>query len=710
MGEQIKKAISDIRKLDPEFDSTYISYRDAIAHWRNQGLWHDEMILGKSVLDWECGRGAFAAIFVELGAESVVGIDTWLDVDYATHILSRLPRATFHQMSIRDFAQTAGKDDLYDLIFANTVTEHLIDLSQQLVMCYDLLKSTGRLLINHDNYYGPLGSHDHGFLVSFQMGGTLAKVRQQLPGQKRLCPPRIALATGLFATFARMAERLRFLFYGEGNRIEFKGPQCWSDPRKCEASEQFRQSIIQRFPWTWDEQIESLIDPNDCDECPYYKRSRPWAHLIYQDDFRRIFPQVSFTTGYEKSSLNKVTTFQLRQYIIEAGFDIESWVPGMVTNEPPDSLTKPPYNFNLDELRTSMVTAVCSKSPADCYRTLSLINGDDVLLDLTQQQCTGEEDGTRVIKTYKVGHKRKFDITEQYKSKFRKILLETYFANWDPAHLNSEAGERDIEDHVCNRMLNVENIVLPWVGEVYDITGKSVLEIGCGTGSTTVPFALRVHTVHSYDINEQAMKAAKQRATLLGVNNVNFYRLDARWAQSEEGLKSFSENVPQVDIVLLMALLEHLTIEERINVLRTLWEILKPEGIIIIYDTPNRIAYFDWHSFWLPFFHWLPDQLALLYSVKTPRPFLSVDPRENLNENLYRIGRGVSYHEFELALNFENLTVINDGYSKHLKHWQPRHKSFDKAILEIFEEHLPHIPRGFTRPSLDLIIRKERNS
>jgi len=367
MGEQIKKAISDIRKLDPEFDSTYISYRDAIAHWRNQGLWHDEMILGKSVLDWECGRGAFAVIFLELGAESVVGIDKWLDVDYATHILSRLPRATFHQMSIRDFAQTAGKDDLYDLIFANTVTEHLIDLSQQLVMCYDLLKSTGRLLINHDNYYGPLGSHDYGFLVSFQMGGTLAKVWQQLPGQKRLCPPRIALATGLFATFARVAERLRFLFYGEGNRIEFKGPQCWSDPRKCEASEQFRQSIIQRFPWTWDKQIESLMDPNDCDECPYYKRSRPWAHLIYQDDFRRTFPQVGFTTGYEKSSLNKVTTFQLRQYIIEAGFDIESWVPGMVTNEPPDSLTKPPYNFNLDELKIFVVTAVCSKSSVNCY-------------------------------------------------------------------------------------------------------------------------------------------------------------------------------------------------------------------------------------------------------------------------------------------------------------------------------------------------------
>jgi len=327
----------------------------------------------------------------------------------------------------------------------------------------------------------------------------------------------------------------------------------------------------------------------------------------------------------------------------------------------------------------------------------------------TQQPCAGEEDGAGGMQTDQADHKRKLDITEQHKSKFRKILLETYFANRDPVHLNSETGRRDIEDHVCGRMLDVENRMLPWVGEVYDITGKSVLEIGCGTGSATVPFALRAHTVYSYDIDEQSLKAANQRATLLGVDNINFYLLDAGWARSEEGVKSFSD-MPQVDVVLLIALLEHLTIEERINALRILWRILRPGGILAVYETPNRIGYFDWHSFLLPFFHYLPDQLALLYSVKTPRPYFKVDPRGDLNENLYRLGRGVSYHEFELALNFEDLTVINDGYSKHLRHRQTlSHNSFDKAVLEIFEKHLPHIPRGFTKPSLDLIIRKERD-
>ncbi len=304
---------------------------------------------------------------------------------------------------------------------------------------------------------------------------------------------------------------------------------------------------------------------------------------------------------------------------------------------------------------------------------------------------------------------QKLLITEPYKLEFREILLNTYFANFDPAYLASEPGERDIEDHVFRRMMEVENIVLPWVREVYDITDKSVLEIGCGTGSATIPFARKVSSIHSYDISQKSLDAAEHRAILLGANNINFQLLEPHWAQSEDALSLFSKEASEVDIVLMIALLEHLTIEERINVLRVGWERLKPGGIMIIYETPNRIGYFDWHSFWLPFFHYLPDQLALLYSVKTQRgDSIKVPSQGNLSENLYRIGRGVSYHEFELALNFEELTVINDGYYQGLQEHRKNlsNENFDEALLEIFQEHLPHIPRGFAKPSLDLIIAK----
>lgn len=322
MTPDITQAIARIRAENPKFDRAYLSYKEQMARWREQGVWRDEFVRGKTVLDWECGYGVFAAIFLELGAQHVIGIDSWLDTAYRDQVLAQLPRTTFQRLPIKRFQ--AEHKQPFDFIFANTVTEHLPDLPQQIVTCWEMLTADGIFFNNHDNYYQPVGSHDHGFL-----------------------------------------------FYGENNQIVFQGPACWSDPHKCEVSVEFRHSISDRFPWTWNEQTEALLNPDDCQTCPYYRRAKPWAHLIYQQDFRRIFPQVCFTTGYaghKQSSLNKVSPFQLRQFLIEAGFRIESWTPNMVANQPPPFLTQPPYSFHSDDLRTCTITAVCRKA-ANPYRS-----------------------------------------------------------------------------------------------------------------------------------------------------------------------------------------------------------------------------------------------------------------------------------------------------------------------------------------------------
>jgi 2-polyprenyl-3-methyl-5-hydroxy-6-metoxy-1,4-benzoquinol methylase len=297
-------------------------------------------------------------------------------------------------------------------------------------------------------------------------------------------------------------------------------------------------------------------------------------------------------------------------------------------------------------------------------------------------------------------------VSESYREAFRRILLDTYFSGWDPTYLASNAGLADIENHVYARMSEVETVVMPWIGEVHDVTEKSVLEIGCGTGSTTIPFAIKAKYVYATDISQTSLTAAKQRAELLEVSNIDFQLLDPEWAQDSQRLQDFESTVPKVDIIVMMALLEHLTISERINVLRTTWRLLKPHGIMVIYETPNRLSWFDWHSFLLPFFQYLPDQLAIEYADKTPRPHFQL--QGNKTESLYRLGRGVSYHEFELALGLNELSVINDGFSKHLQHRKNLgHDTFDWAIQEIFDQYLPYVPRGFVLPSLDLIIQKD---
>jgi S-adenosylmethionine-dependent methyltransferase len=268
-------------------------------------------------------------------------------------------------------------------------------------------------------------------------------------------------------------------------------------------------------------------------------------------------------------------------------------------------------------------------------------------------------------------------------------------------------GQSDLDAHAFGRMMELENVVIPWVEEVFDLGGARVLEIGCGTGSSTIPFALRARSVRACDLSGPSMEAARQRAALLGIDNIVFQILEPTWAQSEGSLQTFAEQVGEVDVILMVALLEHMTIRERLAVLRTLWGRLRPGGILVVYETPNRLGFFDWHSFLLPFFHSLPDELALEYASRTPRSFFKVSETGDRVEALYRLGRGVSYHEFELAIGLEAMTVLNDGFSAHLRHRRGlTHKSFDRALFSLFNEHLPNVPRGFTRPSLDLIIQK----
>ena len=321
MSNSVADIVEAICSTNAQFAASCAAYREALRTWEAEGVLLPADLAGKHVLDWECGRGVFSALFVEHGAAEVTGIDSWLDTDYVQQQLRDLP-ARFQRVSLREFAADRRTAGAYDLIFANTVTEHMIDVAALLPVCYGLLAAGGILVLNHDNYYQPVGSHDHGFL-----------------------------------------------FYQNG-AIEFLGPRCWQERRKCAVSEDFRRGIAERLPWTWDDRTESRLDPRDCTQCPYFRRAQPWGHLLCQSQFRRVFAQPCFTTGYPGSSLNKITPFMLRQFLIEAGFDIERWVPHTVPNQPPVELLRPPFSFSADDLVTTTVSVRCVKGAAPSYSDL----------------------------------------------------------------------------------------------------------------------------------------------------------------------------------------------------------------------------------------------------------------------------------------------------------------------------------------------------
>lgn len=285
--------------------------RDLLV-FENEGVLEQKHYQDRVVLDWECGDAAFAMAFAIGGAAHVYAADSWLNMDLVPSTLKNAERIRLRKAAIGQYAHEIH--GAVDLVFANTVTEHVQNVPADFAEIYKVLRSGGCMFINHDNYYHPVGSHDHGLL-----------------------------------------------FYGS-KEIEAQGPKCWEMPGKCAESQAYRKAMTQRFPWTWDARNEGKLDPAHCEACHYFKRSQPWAHLLYQNEFATLFPQHGFTTGQPQSSLNKLTIFQLRQLIVEAGFLIEKEYFAKVKNEPPEELLKGPHHFTKFDLQTPMYRVLARKA------------------------------------------------------------------------------------------------------------------------------------------------------------------------------------------------------------------------------------------------------------------------------------------------------------------------------------------------------------
>ncbi len=293
----------------------------------------------------------------------------------------------------------------------------------------------------------------------------------------------------------------------------------------------------------------------------------------------------------------------------------------------------------------------------------------------------------------------------KYRKVLRKVLVEKCYSHINQAFLQSEEGRDEIEQHLTYRIIDVEKKMIPWIEEVYDLTYKKILEIGCGTGSMTIPFAMRADEVFSFDIWD-TIQVAKKRADLFDLKNITFKQISSDWISDREQNTRFFNRLSNFDVITFDAFLEHLTIPERLAILKSTWDNLPNGGVIIIYETPNRLYYYDWHSFLLPFFDCLPDELAAIYAKRSKRAlFKDLLENENWQEKLYNIGRGVSYHEFELSINFSEMRVLNDGYS-HILGNRSANDQYTYSLQTIFRKELPNIPIGFTAKSLDLILQK----
>jgi SAM-dependent methyltransferase len=189
--------------------------------------------------------------------------------------------------------------------------------------------------------------------------------------------------------------------------------------------------------------------------------------------------------------------------------------------------------------------------------------------------------------------------------------------------------------------------VAPVIAELFKGRPKPrVLEIGCGQGQKALSYTSQAHSVLGIDLVDDLITVAKDSAAKMGVANVEFRATAAADIASILGGDRF-------DLIMLYAVMEHLTPKERIDVIRTCWAHLSDKGLLFVGESPSRISNFDYHTLNLPFVDTLTNELYLEYA----RQFSArADSLTNANlfsndpiEGSYRVGRGLSFHEFDLA-------------------------------------------------------------
>jgi S-adenosylmethionine-dependent methyltransferase len=154
-----------------------------------------------------------------------------------------------------------------------------------------------------------------------------------------------------------------------------------------------------------------------------------------------------------------------------------------------------------------------------------------------------------------------------------------------------------------------------------------------------------------------------------------------------------------------------MTINERLKSLKNAWEMLNTGGLLTIVETPNRLWYLDIHTSRLPFFHWLPDELAFKYSCFSPKEnFRELYKEYNTTSknHFLRRGRGFSFHEIDIAIKpAQDLKVISSLSTFEGIRYELYQSRLDKAYKSILRKIYSNIHSGFFDKTLYLIIEKD---
>lgn len=253
--------------------------------------------------------------------------------------------------------------------------------------------------------------------------------------------------------------------------------------------------------------------------------------------------------------------------------------------------------------------------------------------------------------------------------------------------------------------------VLPWIEETVPLAGRTVLEYGCGQGAVSCAMAPSAARYIAVDIDGAEIAMARDHLQRYGLSDVELHAWPA--AEIVARLSAFRG---QVDVFLFYAVLEHMTVAERLEILRVAREVVRADGYLIVCETPNRLIQFDHHTARMPFFHMLPEELAAeVYRTSERRDFVAAidaaaaDGPEARREALVRWGTGVSFHEFELVFDDLAAHTASSSYHELLYPIRPV-RGEELHLAATLDAWCPRLPPCWGRRWLDMILTAQPSS
>jgi S-adenosylmethionine-dependent methyltransferase len=274
-------------------------------------------------------------------------------------------------------------------------------------------------------------------------------------------------------------------------------------------------------------------------------------------------------------------------------------------------------------------------------------------------------------------------------------------ANWD-----TPTGQKDLHQLGTGRLAEFRETVVPWLDSVRALSGLRILDVGCGTGASTVALAEQGALVTGVELEESPLVVARRRC--------EFYGVEAQFLRANAVALNAVVDINSYDLVLFFAVLEHMTHEECLQSLSCVWKSMNPGALLGIVDTPNRLWCFDEHTGLLPFFRWLPDEIAIRYCAKSPRDVIAALSNDTSAAGILQLQRrgrsGISYHEIDLALGeVTGLSIVSS-----LAAWR-RHRDFvqfvkwllrDRAYQRFCRAVAGGLPAAWFEPFLDIVLRR----